>query len=104
MEAPPLPAGALVLVDGVLVPGVVVLVPPPPQAVNRRLQLRAAAPYGLDGGNEFCLYLPGTPAENISPRCRSWSGGYYGLFEAGAVLSGYGLCDLRLGYGFFSFS
>ena len=27
----------------------------------------AAAPYGLDGGNEFCLYLPGTPAENISP-------------------------------------
>ena len=36
-------AGALVLVDGVLVPGVVVLVPPPPQAVSRRLQLRAAA-------------------------------------------------------------
>ena len=64
----------------------------------------AAAPYGLDGGNEFCLYLPGTPAENISPRCRSWRGGYYGLFEAGAVLSGYGLCDLRWGYGFFSFS
>ena len=44
------------------------------------------------------------PAENISPRCRSWRGGYYGLFEAGAVLSGYGLCDLRWGYGFFSFS
>ena len=64
----------------------------------------AAAPYGLDGGNEFRLCLPGTPAEEISPRCRSWSGGYYGLFEAGAVLSGYGLCDLRLGYGFFSFS
>ena len=37
------PAGALVLVDGVLVPGEVVLVPPPPQAVSRRLQLRAAA-------------------------------------------------------------
>ena len=36
-------AGPGETVDGVLVPGVVVLVPPPPQAVSRRLQLRAAA-------------------------------------------------------------
>ena len=35
----------------------------------------ASIPYGLDGGNEFFLYLPGTPAAFIPERCRSWNGG-----------------------------
>ena len=61
----------------------------------------ASIPYGLDGGNEFYLYLPGTAADSIPARCRLWNGGAYGLYP-GATLSGYSLCNLRAGYGFFT--
>ena len=40
----------------------------------------AAIPYGLNGGNEFSLYLPGTAAEFIPEECRSWNGEAYGLY------------------------
>lgn len=62
----------------------------------------ASIPYGLDGGNEFFLYLPGTPAAFIPERCRSWNGGSYGPYNPGTTLSGYSLCNLRAGYGFFT--
>ncbi len=57
-------------------------------------------PYGLDGGNEFTLYLPGAPAAFIPYHCRRWSGGYD--LAPGDVLGGYSLCSPRAGYGFFS--
>lgn len=62
----------------------------------------AAIPYGLNGGNEFSLYLPGTAAEFIPEECRLWNGEAYGLYP-GATLSGYSLYNVRGGYGFFTY-
>lgn len=62
----------------------------------------SSTPYGLDGGSEFSLYLPGTPADFIPASCRSWNGEYYGISNPSTVLSGYSLCNLRAGYGFFN--
>ena len=62
----------------------------------------SSQPYGLDGGNEFYLCLPGTPADEIPDQCRTWGARHpLGLLNPGAVLDGYGLCNLRPGYGFF---
>ena len=62
----------------------------------------AAIPYGLNGGNEFSLYLPGTAVEFIPEECRLWNGEAYGL-HPGTTLSGYSLYNVRGGYGFFTY-
>ena len=60
----------------------------------------ATEPYGLEDGTEFLLYLPGTPHELLTEDFQSWNLEmlYGGETDA---LSGYGLRNVAIGYGFF---
>lgn len=59
--------------------------------------------YGLDGGEEFYLYLPGAKLEQFPEEYRSWVG-YYNLENtAETVLPFYGLYNINEGNGFSSY-
>lgn len=62
----------------------------------------AADPLGLTGGTEFLLYAPGTPADDLSAECRSWWPDAW-LWRSGTqeTLTGWGLCNVSTGQGFF---
>lgn len=60
----------------------------------------SATPYGLEGGEDFLLYLPNTPVEMLSEEDLFWWPGRY--YEDYTTLKGYGLYNLADGSGFFS--
>lgn len=67
------------------------------------LRYITADPYGIAGGEEFILYLPGTPVDELSEEFLSWWPDAYewrqGELDA---LTGYGLYNVSTGQGFFS--
>lgn len=62
-----------------------------------------AEPYGIAGGEEFILYLPGTPVEELNEDFINWWPDAY-LWRNGELntLTGYGLHNVNTGDGFFS--
>ena len=63
----------------------------------------AAEAYGLAGGEEFILYAPGTPADDLPAECRSWWPDAY-LWRNGEAerLEGWGLYNVNTGQSFFT--
>lgn len=63
----------------------------------------ASEAYGVVGGEEYILYAPGTPADELPAECRNWWPEAY-QWRAGEIeqLEGWGLCNLDTGQGFFT--
>lgn len=63
----------------------------------------ASESYGVAGGEEFILYSPGTPADELPGECRSWWPDEF-LWRNGEQeqLEGWALCNLNTGEAFFS--
>ena len=66
----------------------------------------AADPYGMEEGKEFLFYTPETELEGLSKEFLSWWPGWYyanALGKDPVTLSGYGLYNREMGYGFFTY-
>lgn len=66
----------------------------------------AADPYGMEEGKEFLFYTPETELEGLSKEFLSWWPGWYYAHALGkdpVTLSGYGLYNREMGYGFFTY-
>ena len=61
-----------------------------------------AAPYGMEDGETFVLYLPDTPTDGLNEDFLSWWPGCYAPEGAPETLEAYGLLNAKMGYGFFS--
>ena len=63
----------------------------------------ASEAYGVVGGEEYILYAPGTPADELPAECRNWWPEAY-QWRVGEIeqLEGWGLCNLDTGQGFFT--
>ena len=61
-----------------------------------------AAPYGMEDGETFVLYLPDTPTDGLDEDFLSWWPGCYAPEGAPETLETYGLLNAKMGYGFFS--
>lgn len=62
-----------------------------------------ARAFGVEGGEEFILCLPGAPMEELDDDFVNWAPDYY-LWRDGGIrnLSAYGLYNVKEGYGFFT--
>lgn len=63
-------------------------------------------PYGLEDGSEFLFYTPNTPLEGISEEFLSWWPDWYYADSEGKRadrLSCYGLYNVEMEYGFFTY-
>jgi len=60
----------------------------------------AAEPYGLEDGEEFILYLPGTSVNILADEFLSWAEMLCLVDEWGETMSTYGLYNVDMGYGF----
>ena len=71
--------------------------------IEERLLYIASEPHGIDGGEEFILYLPGTPLKVLNEDFIGWWPNAY-LWWEGSIdtLSSYGLHNVNTGAGFFS--
>lgn len=73
---------------------------PETQEVKDGMTYIYSVPYGLDGGEDFLFYLPGTPAQALSEECLNWMRGF------GDPITGelpfYGLCNVAAQQGFSS--
>ena len=65
----------------------------------------ASEPYGIEGGEEFILYLPGTPMSELTDEGRQWYQMPRALSdeELPPILPCYGLYNVNEGTAFFSF-
>ena len=66
----------------------------------------ASAPYGLEGGKDFLFYTPETELEGLSGEFLSWWPGWLyadALGKDPTALTGYGLYNREMGYGFFTY-
>ena len=66
----------------------------------------ASAPYGLEGGKDFLFYTPETELEGLSGEFLSWWPGWLyadALGKDPTALTGYGLYNKEMGYGFFTY-
>lgn len=63
----------------------------------------ASDTYGVTGGEEFILYAPGTPADDLTAECRNWWPEAY-LWRNGEqdYLEGWCLYNVNTGQGFFT--
>ena len=61
----------------------------------------ASPPYGLYGGTNFELYLPGTPVSSLSAEYIDWVRTPMALDESATTLPGYGLYNVEEQNGFF---
>lgn len=67
---------------------------------------RASDPYGLEEGTEYRLYLPETEREGLPEDFLRWYPGWNFADTDGnlpAVLSCYGIYNVKMGYGFFAY-
>ena len=61
----------------------------------------SSRPYGVEDGDEYILYLPDTPMDALNEDFLSWWPGQYGSDAMPKTLEGYGLYNVKMGYGFF---
>lgn len=63
----------------------------------------ASEAHGVANGEEFILYVPGTPADEIPAECRNWWPDAY-RWRNGEIeqLEGWALCDVTAGIGFYT--
>lgn len=61
----------------------------------------ASGPYGLEDGKEFLFYTPGAPMKELPEEFLSWWQ-YARGSEYPETLSGYGIYNKKMGYGFFT--
>lgn len=66
-----------------------------------RVRYVASAPYGIDGGTNFELYLPGTPVNSLSIEYIDWVRTPMALDEDATALPGYGFYNVEEQNGFF---
>lgn len=63
----------------------------------------AADPYGVAGGEEFILYAPEAPADELTADCRSWwPDAYLWIKGEQESLGAWGLCNISTGEGFYT--
>lgn len=62
-------------------------------------------PLGMEDGEEFILYAPGTPADELSEEFRDWWPGVW-RWRSGELsqLNCWGLCNVNTGQGFFNYT
>ena len=68
--------------------------------------LKEDEPYGLENGENFTLYMPETPIEQLSEDFLAWWPSWYYSEEETVrpeKLSCYGMCNEAMQYGFFSY-
>ena len=68
--------------------------------------LKEDEPYGLENGENFTLYMPETPIEQLSEDFLIWWPSWYYSEEETVrpeKLSCYGMCNEAMQYGFFSY-
>ena len=68
--------------------------------IKNEVRYIASNPYGIHNGEEFILYLPGTPVSELSEKFKSWSPFLRGD-DAPDTMSDYGICNVNTGHGFF---
>lgn len=62
-----------------------------------------SVPYGMEKGEDYILYLPGTPIRALTEDCFSWSPyRYYSDEEMPEVTDAWCVYNVEMGYGFFS--
>ena len=61
----------------------------------------SSAPYGMEEGDEFILYLPDTPIDGLDEEFLSWWQCWVMYGEQTGTLEMYGLYNIKMGYGFF---
>ena len=71
--------------------------------IEKGIKYIAAVPYGLDGGDEFVLYLPGTPTKDLSEEFLSWWPGRFDENADKEVLDCFGLRNTADDRGFFGY-
>lgn len=79
---------------------------PDTEWVEDGIRYVASVAYGLDGGTEFLLYLPGTPLETLPEDFLSWWGNgpaYLSGDWEGTTLEAYGLRNVATEDGFFTY-
>lgn len=71
--------------------------------IEDQIRYIASEPYGLAGGENFALYVPDTPADQLNEEFLSWWPDAY-LWREGSLdtLSAYGLYNCNTGEGFFT--
>ncbi len=62
----------------------------------------AAGPYGLEGGTEFLLYLPGTPCDRLTEEFLFWQVWMGDDGSESACLSSYAIRNVAMEHGFFA--
>ena len=68
--------------------------------IENNIRHIASNPYGIHGGEEFILYMPGTPVAELSEQFKSWSPFLRGD-DAPDTMSDYGIWNVNTGHGFF---
>lgn len=61
----------------------------------------SSSPYGVEGGDEFILYLPDTPTDTLDEDFLSWRQCWIPDGEKPETLKLYGLHNVKMGCGFF---
>lgn len=76
---------------------------PEDEEIKEQVRYVYSIPYGMDNGEEFLLYLPGKPLQELPEEFRSWVG-YYDLSgTSDTELPFYGVYNVQGGYGFSGF-
>lgn len=68
--------------------------------IKNEVRYIASNPHGIHNGEEFILYLPGTPVSELSEQFKSWSPFLRGD-DAPDTMSDYGIWNVNTGHGFF---
>ena len=74
---------------------------PAPEWDEGELHYIASEPYGIEAGTEFLLYAPETPTAGLSQEFLSWWPSWN--VEDNGTLGCWGLLNVEMGYGFFTY-
>ncbi len=74
---------------------------PAPEWDDGEIHYIASEPYGIEGGTEFLLYAPETPTAGLSEEFLSWWPSWN--VEGNGTLGCWGLSNVEMGYGFFTY-
>ena len=71
------------------------------ERIENGVRYVSAEPYGVEDGNAFILYLPGTMRDGLNEDFLSWWQYWFLDGEQAETLGLYGLYNVKMGYGFF---